>query len=241
MALHANFATDGVIDQIRMVLDAEKAHGHLVDDEQAAEEARLAGERAQAADRLRLEQEELRKTEAAAVAVKEEQAAAVAALMSEYGGLMEEEEEVDELVTEGTDPDTGGAEESSEDPRQGERVQGTPPPKRETRSSSGRNTARRGKLSGSSVSPGSLRVEIPARDTGKRRASPITIMSRGGLPLTLESGAEEQHPPCGNCEKRGVKCYVVGKRAACEYCRHARMRCAGGESFPPGSREGLMR
>jgi hypothetical protein len=229
IAIKADFATDGVIDKIRAILDAEKTYGHLVDAERAAEEQRLAEVRALEAERLRLEKEEKDAEAAAAAAIKQEQVAAAAAFLMEYDAFMEEEEEVDELVTEETDPETGGQEESSEDPRRGSRVQGTPPPKRETRSSSGRSTARRGKPSGTSVSPGSMRVEVPARETGRKGKAPLTIPSRGGRPITLDSGAEEQIPPCPNCADRELKCYVVGARTACEFCRQARMRCAGGK------------
>jgi hypothetical protein len=241
-AIIGKLAVDGIADQVRAILEAEKTHGHLVDAERAAEEARLAqeraaeeerlaGVRAQEVERLRVERAAQEAAEAAAAAALQEQISAIAALSEQYGVSMEEEEEVDELVTEATDPDTGEQDDTSEDPGQGERVHGTPPPKRQTRSTSGKNMARRGTRGGMSTSPGSMRVEIPVRRSGSGSSSPPFIYSRGGKRLILEPGAVEKIPPCTNCSGRlvddiQVKCFVEEGLAACKFCSQARMRCS---------------
>src|ERR1700733_7084506 len=245
LAITNGFLTEGLVPQIKTILEAEKAHGHLVDAERAAEEARLAqeraaeeerlaGVRAQEVERLRVERAEQEAAEAAAAAALQEQISAIAALSEQYGVSMEEEEEVDELVTEATDPDTGEQDDTSEDPGQGERVHGTPPPKRQTRSTSGKNMARRGTRSGMSTSPGSMRVEIPVRKTGSAPSSPPHIFNRGGKRVNLEPGAVEHNPPCANCSGRQVngvqvRCFVEEGFTTCKYCSLAHLGCLLGK------------
>jgi len=252
LAITNGFLTEGLVPQIKTILEAEKAHGHLVDAERAAEEARLAqeraaeearmvGVRAQEVERLRIEQEERAAAEAAAAAAVKEEMAALLALSEEYGITMdEEEEEVDELVTEATDPDTGEQDETSEDSGPGERVHGTPPPKRQTRSTSGKNMARRGTRSGMSTSPGSMRVEIPVRKTGSAPSSPPHIFTRGGKRVNLEPGAVEHNPPCANCSGRQVngvqvRCFVEEGVTTCKYCSLAHLGCSLGRISMDGA------